>query len=83
MRFGMTCREARQLVSSSPLLFRQCDATCYGRKQSLAVLRWLGGGCRSTQQLILSRHVQRVPVGRQLHYGISMQGPRLEELTIM
>lgn len=79
----MTCRTARQLVSSSPLLFRQCDATCYGRKQSLAVLRWLAARPRgSNVVLYLNMLAQKVPLNPQRDAALSMQGPNLEELTL-
>lgn len=51
--------------------------------QLLALLRWLGGGCRTTQMMIVQLCVQKVPIIRQLGQGIGMQGASLENLCLM
>lgn len=78
----MTCRTAQQLVSSSPLLFRQCDATCYGRKQSLAVLRWLAARPRgSNVVLYLNMLALKVPLNPQRDAALSIcRGPTWRSL---
>lgn len=82
MRFSTTCRAAHQLVGSSPVLFRQITATCYSRKQTLALLRWLGGGCRGIQMAQLYCTSQKLPIERQLGQALSMQGACLEKLQL-
>ncbi|PRW59589.1 E3 ubiquitin- ligase slrP [Chlorella sorokiniana] len=68
------------LVSSSPVLFRKFTAVSYSRKQTLAMFRWLSGGCRGAQAARLYCTSQKVSIERPLGLALSMQGACLKKL---